>query len=129
MFVGVGVVFIGTGLRTRGLWPVLFGALFGGGPLLLGRMVTTTVAFLLLVGFAVIATILGYRWGNSAPWRDVFPSGRRPGGSRGGRRHRDSPGGTWATGSSDSSSSSVSSSSSDDFGGGSSGGGGVSGSW
>jgi uncharacterized protein len=125
LFVSIGFAMLGIGMRTRTGFPVLFGSLFGGMPLVmslafLGRLSLTT-----LLPLALLMTWIGTRLAKRQSWRDAF---RNTGGS-GGSSRGGSSGWTMGGGSSSSGSSSSSSSSGSSFGGGSSGGGGASGKW
>ena len=121
MFVAIGFFMIGAGLRTRTGFPLLFGGMFGGMPLLISLGIVFTLALFTLFPLALGMAIVGYRMGARAWMRDAF----RPKGKKG-------SGGGWTMGGGSSgsgSSSSSSSGSSSSFGGGSSGGGGTSGKW
>jgi uncharacterized protein len=122
IFVTIGFGMVGIGLRTKTGFPLLFGSLFGGMPLLMS-LITPTVSLMTLFPLAAGMTVLGYRLGGRKSWRDAFRNGGKGGGS--------SSGSGWTMGSTSSSSGSSSSSSSSgsSFGGGSSGGGGASGRW
>jgi uncharacterized protein len=118
VFVTIGCGLIGVGLRTRTFFALLFGAFFGGMPLLIALLLAPAVSGLTLLPWSVLMGVVGYRLGGRQSWKHAFRE--RGGGSSSG----------WTTGSSSGSgSSSSSSSSSDSFGGGSSGGGGASGRW
>lgn len=121
LFVAIGFSMIGAGIRTRTGFPLLFGSMFGGMPLLLSLGVLFTLSLFTLCPLALGMGIVGYRMGARASVRDSF----RPKG-KGGK------GGGWVMGggnSGGSGSSSGSSSSGSSFGVGSSGGGGASGKW
>ena len=130
-FVSVGGFMLGLGVKNRGGFEKLFGALFGGIPLLLSLIVPWT--FFALIGLALVVFVVGYLKGDT--WLGGKPNStrhtmspkswrnRRTTGSGGSSRSSSS---SW---SSSSGSSSGSSSSSSSFGGGSSGGGGASGKW
>ena len=122
LFVAIGFLMVGIGLRTKTGFPLLFGSLFGGMPLLLALGILTTVAAVTLLPLAIGMAFLGFRLGNRQSWRDAF---RNKGGKGGGS----SGGWVMGGGSSSGSSSSSSGGSSSSFGGGSSGGGGASGRW
>lgn len=122
LFVTIGFGMLGIGARTKTIFPILFGSMFGGMPLLMSLAFVPRVAGMTLVPWALIMIVTGYRLGGRKSWRDAFRnSGGKGGGSSSG----------WTMGSSSSSggSSSGSSGSSSSFGGGSSGGGGASGRW
>jgi uncharacterized protein len=120
LFVAIGSLMAGVGARTKTGFPLLFGSLFGGMPLLMALAILPGLAAMTLLPLAAAMAYLGYRLGKRDSWRDAFRSGK--GGSGGGWVM----GGGSGSGSSSSSSSGGSSSS---FGGGSSGGGGASGKW
>jgi uncharacterized protein len=122
LFVTIGAGMVGIGMRTKTIFPILFGSLFGGMPLLMSLAFLGMLAMITLLPWAIFMLAMGYRCGGKKGVRDAFrDSGGRGGGSGSG----------WTMGSSSSSSSSGSSSSgsSSSFGGGSSGGGGASGRW
>jgi uncharacterized protein len=120
IFVTIGFGMMGIGLRTKTGFPLLFGSLFGGMPMLMSLAFIGMLAWLTLVPWAIFMFIMGYRLGGRDKWRNAF---RDSGGGKGGS------GTGWTMGSSSSSSSSSSGGSSSSFGGGSSGGGGASGRW
>ena len=124
LFVTIGFGMLGIGFRTKTGFPVLFGGLFGGMPLLMSLAFIGRVSLFTLVPWAIAMFIAGWRLGGRPSWASSF----RDTGSGKGRS------GGWTMGTSSSSSSgshssSSSSSSSSSFGGGSSGGGGASGRW
>ena len=120
LFVTIGFGMLGIGLRTKTGFPVLFGSLFGGMPLLMSMAFIGKMALYTLVPWAIGMFAMGYRLGGRSSWRDAFRDTGKGGSS--------SSGG-WTMGTSSSRSGSSSSSSSSSFGGGSSGGGGASGKW
>ena len=126
LFVGIGFLMVGIGLRTKTGFPLLFGSFFGGMPLLLSLGLLFSLASVTLLPFAIGMAVLGFRLGGRPSWRDSFRNGDAGKGGKG-------KGGGWVmgggSGSSGSGSSAGSSSSSSSFGGGSSGGGGASGKW
>ncbi len=122
LFVTIGFTMMGLGLRSKTGFPLLFGSLFGGMPLLMALGIVTRIAAVTLLPLAIVMAVVGYRLGKRPAWRDAFRQGGKGGGSSGGW----TMGGGSSSGSSSSSSSGGSSSS---FGGGSSGGGGASGRW
>ncbi len=124
LFVTIGFGMLGLGLRSKTGFPVLFGSLFGGLPLLMSFAFAGRLSLMTLVPLAVLMTGLGLLLGRRKAWRDAFRD-TGAGGSGGGS----SSGWKMGGGSSSSGSSSGSSSSSGSFGGGSSGGGGASGRW
>lgn len=123
LFVTIGFGMLGIGLRTKTGFPVLFGSLFGGMPLLMSTAFLGKVALFTLGPWALGVLVLGYRLGRRQSFRDAFRNTGKGSGSSSG----------WTmgttTGSRGSSSSNSSSGSSSSFGGGSSGGGGASGKW
>jgi len=122
VFVTIGFGMLGIGLRSKTVFPMLFGSFFGGMPLLMSIAVVGSLTLTTLVPWAIAMFVVGYRLGGRESWRNAFRDsgkGGRGGGSSGG----------WTMGSSGSSGSSSGSSSSSSFGGGSSGGGGASGRW
>jgi uncharacterized protein len=124
LFVTIGFGMLGIGLRTKTGFPVLFGSLFGGMPLLMSMAFIGRVALFTLVPWAIGMFVVGYRLGGRSSWRDAFRDTGK--GSGGGSSSGWTMGSTSGSSGSSSSSSSGSSSS---FGGGSSGGGGASGKW
>jgi uncharacterized protein len=120
LFVTIGFGMVGLGLRTKTAFPVLFGTVFGGMPLVMSTAFLGRTALLTLVPWAIFIFVMGYRAGGREKWKDAFRNSGKGGGS--------SSGG-WTMGTSGSSSGSSSSSSGSSFGGGSSGGGGASGRW
>ena len=125
LFVTIGFGMVGIGLRSKTGFPILFGSLFGGMPLLMSLAFIGRVSLWTLVPWAILMFIGGLRLGARQPWRDTF----RNSGSRGGGSGSGWTMGGGSSGGSSSSSSGSSSSSSGSFGGGSSGGGGASGRW
>jgi uncharacterized protein len=123
LFVSIGFTMIGIGLRSKTGFPLLFGSLFGGMPLLITLGLVTRVASVTLLPLAIGMAIFGYRMGGRPSWRDAFRNKGGKGGSSG------SSGGWVMGGGSSSGSSGSSSGGSSSFGGGSSGGGGASGKW
>jgi len=121
LFVAIGFFMIGAGIRTKTGFPLLFGGMFGGMPLLISLGIAFTLALFTLFPLALAMAVWGYRMGARASVRDSF----RPKGKKGSSGGWTMGGGSSGSGSSSSSSSGSSSS----FGGGSSGGGGASGKW
>ena len=119
LFVGLGGIAAGLGLRTRTISVLIAGGLFTAIPLLLAGMASPeSLAVLLPLDF--LAMVFGYRKGGSESWARAIRADSTP-------VTRDDG---WVVGGTTSGASSSSdSSSSSDFGGGSSGGGGASGSW
>jgi uncharacterized protein len=110
LFVAIGFLMVGVGLRTKTGFPLVFGS-----------FLLTSVAAVTLLPLAAGMAYLGFTLGKRQSWKDAF---RNSGGGRG-----SSGGWTMGGGSSSGSSSSSSGGSSSSFGGGSSGGGGASGKW
>ena len=122
LFVGIGFVMIGGGLRSKTGFPLLFGSLFGGMPLLMGLALTPRVWTFTLLPWAIAMFVVGFRLGARESFRGAFrDTGKGGSGSSGGWTMGGSSGGSGSSSSSSGSSSS--------FGGGSSGGGGASGKW
>ena len=122
LFVGIGFVMMGVGLRSKTGFPLLFGSLFGGMPMLMGLALTPRVWTFTLLPFSIGMLYLGFRLGARESWRSAFrDTGKGGSGSSGGWTMGGSSGGSGSSSSSSGSSSS--------FGGGSSGGGGASGKW
>jgi len=122
LFVTIGCVMLGAGVRTRTIFPIVFGGFFGAVPLLMSLAVSGLwPAAVTLVPWALGMFVVGYWMGARQSWRDAFRNQDKGGGSSSG----------WTMGSTSSSggSRSGSSGSSSSFGGGSSGGGGASGRW
>lgn len=118
IFVAIGSFMVGLGLRTKAVFPILFGSFFSGMPMAMALLIMFTVTLFTLVPFWLAMAAWGYRMGGRAKWRDSFRQGKGGGGSG------------WVMGSGGSGgSSSGGSSGSSSFGGGSSGGGGASGRW
>ena len=122
LFVTIGFGMLGIGLRSKTVFPVLFGSLFGGMPLLMSLAFMSRMSLYTLFPWALAMLIWGFRLGARPAWRDAFRDSSKGGGSGSGWTMGGSSGGSG-------SSSSRSSSSSSSFGGGSSGGGGASGRW
>ena len=122
LFVGLGGIATGLGLRTRTTSVLIAGGLFTAIPLLLAGMASPG-SLAVLLPLDLLAMAFGYRKGGSESWARAA----RPDSTPGTRDDAWVMGGT--AGSAASSGSDSSSSSSSDFGGGSSGGGGASGSW
>jgi uncharacterized protein len=119
IFVSIGAFMVGAGLKSKTVFPLMFGGFFGGLPFLMSLIPFFNAPPLILASIAILMGVLGYRKSKPENWRQAAASSS--GGDTGG----------WAMGTSASSSSDSSSSGSSgsDFGGGDSGGGGASGSW
>ena len=122
LFITIGFGMLGIGLRSKTVFPVLFGAVFGGGPLVMSLGFLGKIWLFTLFPLAIFVLVQGFRLGARPFWRDAFRNGS------GGKGGKGSSSG-WTMGTSSGSSSRSSSSSSSSFGGGSSGGGGASGRW
>lgn len=120
IFITIGSLAIGVGLRARAVGPLLFGGLFVGFPLLISLVLAFVATVFILGPLAIAMMVWGFRLGAKASWRE---------GARG--TGRGGSGSGWVMGGSGSggSGSSSSGSSGGSFGGGSSGGGGASGRW
>ncbi|MDP2319636.1 MAG: TPM domain-containing protein [Acidobacteriota bacterium] len=125
MFIAIGSFMLGLGLRTKTVFPILFGGLFSGIPMLMALLVMFTVTLYTLAPLWLAMAVTGYRLGSREKWKASF----RPG--KGGGKGSGSGGGSgWVMGGGSSGgSSSGGSSGGSSFGGGSSGGGGASGRW
>lgn len=129
LFITIGFGMIGIGLSARAGFPLLFGSLFGGIPLLLS-LIGGKIAVFVLFPYALLMTAVGLYVARRYGWGELFRDSVS--GSTGSRRSRGSSSSSSSSGSSSSSSSwssGGSSGSSSSFGGGSSGGGGASGKW
>lgn len=118
IFVSIGAFMIGSGVKSKTIFPIFFGGFFGGIPLAMSLFPFFNAPTLILGSLALVMAVVGYRKSNAETWRSA--AGSSTGGGVAG----------WTMG--DSTSSSGGSSSSDsgsDFGGGDSGGGGASGDW
>lgn len=116
MFVAIGSFMVGLGLRSKAVFPILFGSFFAGMPMTMGFLVMFTATLFILAPFSLAMAAWGYWLGGRDKWKDFFRPGKGGGGSgwvMGGSR-RSGSGGSSSGGS---------------FGGGSSGGGGASRSW
>lgn len=133
LFIALGAGALGVGTRTKSMFPLLWGGLFGGIPGVMALIPFFNAALWVLVPLAVIMFALGYFKGASvmAAGSGGGGTGRGKGGSGRGSGGSSSSGSNWTSGSSSGSSWSggSSSSSGSSFGGGRSGGGGASGSW
>ncbi len=119
LFVAAGSFAVGVGLRTKTIFPLLWGTIFGGVPLLMALVPAFHVGLWLLLLLAAVMLAGGYRMGARPGWRTALrPAAGAAGASSG-----------WVVGGSGRSPGGGSGSSGGGFGGGSSGGGGASGSW
>lgn len=118
LFIAIGGFMVGAGLKSKTIFPLMFGGLFGGIPFLMSLLPFFNAPPLILGSIALLMAVLGYRKSKPETWRMAAASSA------------DSDTSGWTMGASTSSSGDSSSSSSGgDFGGGDSGGGGASGSW
>lgn len=126
LFIAIGSFMVGLGVRSKTGFPVLFGGLFSGIPMLMALLVMFSTTLVTLVPLWLGMATWGYRMGGRPKWRDSFREGKGGKGGKGG-------GGGWVMGGGSSggsgSSGSSGSSGGSSFGGGSSGGGGASGRW
>ncbi|MEO8681805.1 MAG: TPM domain-containing protein [Vicinamibacterales bacterium] len=135
LFLALGGFALGVGIRTRAIFPLIWGALFGGIPGILALIPFFNASLWVLGPLALGMFVWGYVKGGAESWgramrfegfAQAIPAGK------GGAKQTTT---AWTRSSSSSSSSSPSSKSSSSsssgssFGGGSSGGGGASGSW
>ena len=118
LFMAFGGFMIGAGVKSKTIFPVMFGALFGGLPFVMSLFPFFNAPPVILASIAILMAVLGYRKSGPEAWRTA-----------GGSSTGDDTSG-WTMGASTSSSGDSSSSDSgSDFGGGDSGGAGASGSW
>lgn len=123
LFVALGALGVGLGVRTRSVFPLIWGGIFGGVPFLMSLVPFFNASIWILGPLALVMAVVGYAKGGSPSWLE---SAR---GTSNGRRGRGGDAGGWVMGAGTSSSGGGSGSSGGGFGGGSSGGGGASGSW
>ena len=128
LFIALGTFAVGLGLRSRTVFPLIFGSMFTGIPGLMALIPFFNASWLVLGPLAIGMFAWGYSKGANAGWLATL---RDSGTGKGSGKGKSSG---WVMGassgsSSSSSSGSSSSSSGSSFGGGSSGGGGASGSW
>lgn len=131
LFILPGLLALGVALRTKTVFPLIWGALFGGIPMLMALIPFFNANLWVLMPAAAAMFVIGWVKGGTESWRASMRGAGGGGGTRGrsgGSSSRDDHSWTIGSGSSSSSGSSGSSSSSS-FGGGRSGGGGASGSW
>ncbi len=139
LFIALGALALGVGFRTKTVFPLIWGGLFGGIPMLMALIPFFNAKLWVILPIAVGMFALGWVKGATESWRSSLrgtggSTRAASGGKRGTRAastSRDDDSWTMGAGSSSSSGSSGSggSSSSSSFGGGRSGGGGASGSW
>ena len=142
LFIVLGLLAIGVGLRTKAVSPLIWGGLFGDIPMLMALIPFFNANLWVIGPMALASFVFGWVKGGSESWRSAMRgagAGKTAGGKRGKRSGTTSSSSSrddnsWTMGSGSSSSSSGSSgssgsSSSSSFGGGRSGGGGASGSW
>jgi uncharacterized protein len=128
MFLVLGFLALGVGLRTKTIFMTLWGGLFGGIPFVIALIPFFNASRVLIVTAGLAVFAVGWVKGGSQRWRDIArgtTKGRRRGKGAGEAAAASSG---WVMGNTRSSGSSSSRSSSS-FGGGRSGGGGASGSW
>jgi uncharacterized protein len=118
LFVGFGFFSAGVGVRTRTFFPIVFGAMFGGMPMLMAVIPGSFTPLLVLGPLGLAMAAFGYRQGSKPYWVASLRGSKSRDGSDG-----------WVMGASGSGGSRSSGSSGGGFGGGSSGGGGASGRW
>jgi uncharacterized protein len=118
IFVFIGSFMVGLGLRTKAVFPILFGGFFSGMPMAMAVLVTAKTALFALGPLWLLVASFGYWLGGRDKWKDAFRPGKSSGKS--GWVMGGGSGGSGRSGSSGGSSS---------FGGGRSGGGGASGRW
>ncbi len=139
LFILPGLLALGVALRTKTVFPLIWGVLFGGIPMLMSFIPFFNANLWVLMPAAIAMFVIGWVKGGSESWRRSMRGtgggtgkrGKKGEGSISGSRSRDDDSWTMGSGSTSSSGSSGSSgsSSSSSFGGGRSGGGGASGSW
>ena len=117
IFIAIGSLAIGAGVRAKMAAPLLFGAMFTGIPSLMSLIFAPLSTIFLLLPLGILMMIWGYRIGANKLWVERATSGR---GGSGWRMGGGGGGGSWRSGGGSSGGS---------FGGGSSGGGGASGKW
>lgn len=128
LFVTVGAGLLGGGLRAKETFLRLFGAIFGGIPLLIALVVFPRLTALTLVPWAIVIFVVGY-WLGGRDWSSKTQSDTDEPGDKSRRTTSSSRSSSSSSSSSSSFGSSKSSGSSSSFGGGRSGGGGASGKW
>jgi uncharacterized protein len=121
IFVGVGAFTAGTAAGARVIIQMLFGLFFMGAAFFGALQSAPRSAVALLVVFAIVVLLTGYRLGQRPSWRRSMRGAGKGAGGSGWMAGGDGGGGSSSSGGSSSGSSS--------FGGGSSGGGGASGRW
>jgi uncharacterized protein len=126
MFIVLGALSLGVGLRTKTIFPSIWGALFGGIPFALALIPFFNASLTILVPAALATFAFGWVKGGSERWRSITRASKK---GKAGKDGPSSSSGGWVMGNSRPPGGSGSSSSSSNFGGGRSGGGGASGSW
>jgi uncharacterized protein len=119
LFVALGGFAVGAGVRSKTVVPIVWGALFGGIPLMMALVPFFNTSVWILGPFGLAMAALGYRKGGS--WTQTLRAGKSAAAG--------TSGGGWVMGGGKSSGGSGGGFDSGSFGGGSSGGGGASGSW
>jgi uncharacterized protein len=119
LFVALGAFAAGLGFRSKTIFPLIWGSIFGGIPFAMALVPFFNASLWILIPLGGVMLAWGYTKGRSRGWMKSLRGTSRAGASSTG----------WVLGTRSSSSGSGGSGSSGDFGGGSSGGGGASGSW
>ena len=119
LFVTLGAFAVGLGARTRAVFPLMWGGIFGGVPFLMSLLPFFNASIWILGPLALAMAAAGYVKGGSPSWRKSVRGTSKGGGRSSG----------WVMGGGTSSSGGGSGSSGGGFGGGSSGGGGARGWW
>jgi uncharacterized protein len=120
LFVALGGFGAGVGLRTKTIFPLLWGGMFGGIPLMMSLAMLSSASAMILAPLGLGMLAWGYKKGESSTWANALRKGKSV----------SSDGWVMGTDSTSSGSGGSSSGSSGgSFGGGSSGGGGASGRW
>ena len=113
LFVAIGAFMIGAGLKSKTIFPLMFGAFFGGLPFLMSLLPFFNAPPLILGSLALLMGVVGYRKSDPETWRRTMTPSKS--GDKGGWTMGDSRGSGGGSSSADS--------------GGTFGGGGASGSW
>ncbi|MDP2389803.1 MAG: TPM domain-containing protein, partial [Acidobacteriota bacterium] len=92
MFIAIGSFMLGLGLRTKTVFPILFGGLFSGIPMLMALLVMFTVTLYTLAPLWLAMAVTGYRLGSREKWKESF----RPG--KGGGKGSSGSGSGWVMG-------------------------------
>ena len=137
LFIALGALALGVGMRTKTVFPLIWGGMFGGIPMIMALIPFFNARLWVVMPLALGMFAFGWVKGGSPSWRASMRGAAAGAGGKRGRtgsaapHHDDSwtMGGSSSSSGSSGSSGSSSSSSSSSFGGGRSGGGGASGSW